>query len=177
MRRIAVLGLEAAALLFLDQWTKVLAVRALSLPAGALPTDPERIRTRIEPIAGEWFRLRLAGNKGVAGSMLAGLPDTWRLPLLVLMTIVALAVLLTLYQRSQAPAERMALVVVVGGALGNLSDRVRLGYVVDFIQWELAGYTVPTFNVADVLVCLGVLALVPTLLWRPARVASPRSPA
>ncbi|MEZ4465968.1 MAG: signal peptidase II [bacterium] len=117
------------------------------------------------------------GQQGVAGSLLADLPDAWRLPVLVLMTIVALAVLLMLYQRARHPVEAVALLVIVGGALGSLSDRVRLGYVVDFIQWELWGYVVPTFNVADVLVCVGALGLVPTRLWRPARVASPGSPA
>ena len=59
---------------------------------------------------------------------------------------------------------QISLGLILGGALGNLIDRVRLGYVVDFIDWHLRGvnpsYTFPTFNVADsAIVCGGILVL------------------
>jgi signal peptidase II len=50
----------------------------------------------------------------------------------------------------------VALALVLGGAAGNLWDRVSLGYVVDFIQLHAAGYSWPAFNVADSAICVGV---------------------
>jgi signal peptidase II len=59
---------------------------------------------------------------------------------------------------------QVSLGLILGGALGNLIDRVRLGYVVDFIDWHLRGldpsWTFPTFNIADsAIVCGGILVL------------------
>ena len=53
-----------------------------------------------------------------------------------------------------------ALALVLGGALGNLWDRITLGYVVDFVQLHAAGYYWPAFNVADSAICVGVAILV-----------------
>ena len=54
----------------------------------------------------------------------------------------------------------MALVLVIGGALGNVYDRIMLGYVVDFIELHYQGYYWPAFNVADSAICLGAVLLI-----------------
>ena len=53
-----------------------------------------------------------------------------------------------------------ALALVIGGALGNLYDRVMFGYVIDFVQWHVAGYYWPAFNIADSAICLGAGLLI-----------------
>ena len=52
--------------------------------------------------------------------------------------------------------ERLPLAFIVGGAMGNLIDRVRFGAVVDFLDFHIGGYHWPAFNVADIFICLGV---------------------
>lgn len=58
--------------------------------------------------------------------------------------------------RRAAANERTALALILGGALGNLIDRIRFGAVVDFLDFHLASLHWPAFNVADVCICLGV---------------------
>ncbi|MDR0380247.1 MAG: signal peptidase II, partial [Candidatus Accumulibacter sp.] len=53
----------------------------------------------------------------------------------------------------------LALTLVLGGAIGNLIDRLRFGVVVDFIQWHVAGYYWPAFNLADSAITLGAVLL------------------
>jgi len=54
----------------------------------------------------------------------------------------------------------IALVFVLGGALGNLYDRVVFGYVIDFIDWHAFGYHWPSFNIADMAISIGALLLI-----------------
>lgn len=53
----------------------------------------------------------------------------------------------------------LALTLILGGALGNVIDRIRFGAVVDFVQWHAAGYYWPAFNVADSAICIGAVLL------------------
>lgn len=98
--------------------------------------------------------IEYAENRGAAFGLLSGLG-----PVLILGSIIILALLLWQYRRQANPElwQTLALGGIVGGAAGNLFDRVRLGYVVDFIAvgpW-------PNFNVADGAIALGVALL----LW------------
>lgn len=104
-------------------------------------------------LLGNWFALEYAENRGAAFGLFSGLA-----PLLAIGSVVVVVVLLAQYVRHPDPAlwHTLALGAVAGGAIGNLIDRVRLGYVVDFIAvgpW-------PNFNLADSAISLGVLALV-----------------
>jgi signal peptidase II len=65
-----------------------------------------------------------------------------------------------LRQHPQQRLQALALTLVMGGALGNVIDRVRFGAVVDFVQWHVAGYYWPAFNVADSAITLGAVLLV-----------------
>lgn len=67
------------------------------------------------------------------------------------------------FELRKTPEKRLlslALTLVMGGALGNVIDRVRFGAVVDFIQWHAAGYYWPAFNVADAAITVGAILLV-----------------
>lgn len=105
------------------------------------------------------LRLRLAHNTGAAFSLLAG-----RGPLLILVGVVAVAVLGWHLQhaRGQSRWLRVGLALAGGGAVGNLLDRVRLGYVVDFL--DLRGYPA-IFNLADMAIVAGI-GLLLIDLWR-----------
>ena len=71
-----------------------------------------------------------------------------------------------------APMQRMAgfaLSLILGGAIGNYTDRIRLGYVVDFVDVRLGSSHWPTFNVADAAISLGVIILVGVVVWMSGR--------
>ena len=111
------------------------------------------------------FALTYARNSGAAFSMLASWDPSLRLPLFYAVTLLALGALV-FYFRSLSEKDFLsafALGLVAGGALGNFSDRVRYGEVVDFIEVGVRSvYTWPIFNVADSAVCVGV----GFLIWR-----------
>jgi signal peptidase II len=108
-----------------------------------------------------FFDLVLVHNTGAAFSFLAG-AGGWQRWFFVGVTIVVSVVLLAMLRRHHA--NRLlatALALVLGGAAGNLWDRVAAGYVVDFVQVHGAGYYFPAFNVADSAISVGVALL----LW------------
>ncbi|NLF24714.1 MAG: signal peptidase II [Deltaproteobacteria bacterium] len=114
-----------------------------------------------------FFNLTLTFNKGVAFGLLADLPDPTRQVLIASATLTALGViffLLIKHYRHDFVAQ-LALAAIVGGALGNIIDRLRLGKVVDFLDFYYASYHWPAFNLADSAVCLGVLVL----MFRPTK--------
>jgi signal peptidase II len=116
-------------------------------------------RGPVEPVTG-FFNLVLACNKGAAFSFLADAPG-WQTPLFAGFAIVASVVVGVLIVRN--PGKRLfcaALALVLGGALGNLIDRLRLGCVVDFLDFHAAGWHWPAFNVADSAITLGAVALI-----------------
>lgn len=102
----------------------------------------------------------LTFNPGAAFSFLADQPGWQRW----FFTVLALAVSAWIaYELKKSPEQKLlslALALVMGGALGNVVDRVRFGAVVDFIQWHAAGYYWPAFNVADSAITVGAIFLV-----------------
>ena len=107
-----------------------------------------------------FFSLVLMHNTGAAFSFLAG-AGGWQRWFFTIVTIVISVAIVVMLRRSDT--NRMlaaALALVLGGALGNLYDRVTLGYVVDFVLLHAAGYSWPAFNVADSAICAGVALLI-----------------
>ena len=107
-----------------------------------------------------FLNLVLAFNKGAAFSLLAQAPG-WQTPLLVAIALAAAAILSALIVRNLH--KRLlctGLALVLGGALGNLVDRLRLGHVVDFIDLHAAGWHWPAFNVADSGITVGAAILI-----------------
>jgi signal peptidase II len=116
-------------------------------------------------VSGDWFQLRLVYNPGAAFGLHLGPYSRW-----IFFTIAIVAVVV-LYRMSRASESgdflrQVALGLVSGGALGNLLDRIRSSQgVVDFIDIGVASVRWPTFNVADVAVSCGAVALALSL-WR-----------
>lgn len=169
MRRYGLLALSTAILVALDQWSKVAAVKALAVPDGQLPEKAELIRTKLIRVTDTWFNLRLAGNKGAAWSIFRDLPDGLRVPFFVVISVVAIGVIVHLYRKADNKLMLTSLALILGGALGNLIDRVRLGFVVDFIQWYWKTFYWPTFNVADIAISVGVGLMIVDMLRQTAR--------
>jgi signal peptidase II len=126
-------------------------------------------------VVAPFLNLVLWHNPGAAFSFLAG-AGGWQRWFFVGVTVAVSVVLLALLRRN--PGNRLlatALSLVLGGAAGNLWDRVQLGHVVDFIQLHAAGYYWPAFNVADSAISVGVALI----LWdglREARAAGTPRP-
>ena len=102
----------------------------------------------------------LAFNPGAAFSLLADQPGWQRWFFTVLALGVSGWIAFMLRQHPQQKLLSLALAMIMGGALGNVIDRVRFGAVVDFVQWHVAGYYWPAFNVADSAITIGAVLLV-----------------
>jgi signal peptidase II len=107
-----------------------------------------------------FFNLVLVHNTGAAFSFLAGAGGWQRWFFTAVSIVVSIAIVWMLRRHHAQRLMALALALVLGGALGNLWDRVTLGHVVDFIQLHAAGYYWPSFNVADSAITVGVVLLV-----------------
>jgi signal peptidase II len=107
-----------------------------------------------------FFNLVLVFNKGAAFSFLAR-EAGWQMPLLVGFALVAAGIVSVLIVRSpDKNLLRAALALILGGALGNVIDRLRFGHVVDFLDFHAAGWHFPAFNVADSAITIGAALLI-----------------
>ena len=107
-----------------------------------------------------FFNLVLVYNKGAAFSFLAG-AQGWQTPLLIAIAIGAIAIVSWMLWRN--PARLMldiGLTLILGGAIGNLIDRVAYGQVVDFLLFHAYGWSYPAFNVADSAITVGAALLI-----------------
>jgi signal peptidase II len=143
------LGVGIAALVFgLDQLIKALIVHSLQLP--------NRLAIELLPI----FRFVWVENHGISMGFLTANSSVERWLLVLLTAAIAVAVVFWLW-REQNRLDAAALGLVLGGALGNITDRVRLGYVADFLDLHFGDmHPFLVFNVADAAITVGVLLLV-----------------
>ena len=119
-----------------------------------------------------FFNLVLVFNKGAAFSFLADAPG-WQTPVLAAVAIAASAVISVLILKNKNKNLFCSgLALILGGAIGNLIDRLRFGHVVDFLDFHAMGWHWPAFNVADSAITLGaVLLIVEGFLHRETRPA------
>ena len=152
----------AAVVVVLDALTKYLA--ELHLGSGAM------VR-----VIGDWARLHLVYNRGAAFGLHLGDYSRW---IFLAIAIIAVVVLYRM-SREAAPGDRfrqLALGLVAGGAAGNLIDRIRSSRgVVDFLDVGIGALRWPTFNVADIAVSCGAIALALSLWREDARRPAPES--
>ena len=145
-----VLWILAIAVFVLDQLTKLWITARLPYgtygePAGAIP------------VVRGFFYLVHVGNTGAAWSMFSGRS--------VLLAALAATTLVAIFwwRRALGLHDRIAQIafgLLCGGIVGNLTDRVHLGHVVDFIDLHFGSYVYPTFNVAESGICVGVILYV-----------------
>ena len=146
------LGLSGAVVV-LDQVSKHAAVAAL---AGQPPVEVT-----------SFFNLVLVYNRGAAFSFLAG-AGGWQRELFTVIALIASAWIVWLLRRyPQQSLFCLALTLVLGGALGNVIDRITIGAVVDFLDFHAMGWHWPAFNLADSAITCGAVLLVWDGLRRP----------
>lgn len=138
----------------LDQLTKFWVVSLLRLP--------ERGSIEVLPV----FRLTYVGNPGVSTGIFRAGNDLERWFLVLLTSAIAGAVAVWIARERQR-VDVLALGLVLGGAAGNIIDRIRFGYVVDFLHFYVGEYSFWVFNVADAAISCGVLLLLGRALLRP----------
>ncbi|MBI5418714.1 MAG: signal peptidase II [Deltaproteobacteria bacterium] len=153
LRKFAGPVVAALAVTLLDQWTKAWIVKHLGLyEARAVSVD--------------YFHIVHVRNRGVAFSLLSNLDHNWVNPALIVATVFAVAAVLAYihYLPGKGPAP-CGLGLVLGGAIGNLIDRARLGYVVDFLDVHWRHHHWPAFNVADIAITAGIFLLILDMLF------------
>ncbi len=104
------------------------------------------------------LHLTLVFNQGAAFGLMRNVPNPWRMIIFSVMYVIALIIIVNLY-RHRPPDSKIipvAITLISAGALGNMIDRYRYGYVIDFIDTFPFGYHFPTFNVADSCITIGV---------------------
>lgn len=128
----------------LDFWTKSLVFARFEY-GEYLPITP-------------YFNLVHVHNTGAAFGMLSGAHEDLRVPFFVVVSIIAFGVIGGLVYK--AAAEKVVYVIalgcILGGAVGNFIDRIRYGFVIDFLDFHAGGSHWPAFNVADIAISVGV---------------------
>jgi signal peptidase II len=114
-----------------------------------------------------FFNLTRVRNKGAAFSIFSTAPDSFRSIFFAAVTLIAVVVIVLLIRKAQGRLQVLAFSLIMGGALGNVIDRLHFGEVVDFIQWYYRSYYWPSFNVADSAISVGVALLaIDMLFWK-----------
>ena len=147
-RKYKILAIVSPVIILLDQITKQMILDRFFLHESV-------------PVIEGFFSLTYIRNTGAAFGMLADLDPAIRVPFFFVVPVIALVVIAYLF-RSLEPKNILfssALSLVCGGAIGNLVDRVRHGYVVDFLDFFWGKHHFPAFNVADSAICVGVFFL------------------
>lgn len=134
-----------------DQWSKVAVEQALHL------------YERVEVLP--FFNITLAYNSGAAFSFLAEAGGWQRWFFAVIALFASVFIVSWLLRKQENRYVLVGLTLVLGGALGNLWDRLTLGHVVDFLDFHWAGWHFPAFNIADTAITLGVASLIVDMLF------------
>ena len=149
--RVLLWGGVALLVFLIDQWTKQLIVQTLADGA------PVRITS--------FFSLVLAYNPGAAFSFLAG-AGGWQREFFIVIATFASAVMVWMVVKHRDETVFCAgLALILGGAIGNLYDRVTLGKVIDFLLFHYQGHAFPAFNVADSAITVGAGLLILDSIW------------
>ncbi len=107
-----------------------------------------------------YFNLVMVYNKGAAFSFLSDQPG-WQRYFFTAVSVIASLFILWMLKRN--PTQRLfcwALALILGGAIGNLIDRIAYGHVIDFLDLHVGGWHWPAFNVADSAITLGAILFV-----------------
>jgi len=143
----------SGAVFLIDQTTKAWAIRKLRF-GGDVSVIPN------------FLNFAYAQNTGVAFSFLDDHGDAGRWGLSVV-ALVAATLVLYFFWRTPRSDDRVlgALALLLAGILGNVTDRARLGFVIDWIDVQLGSWHYPTFNVADAAICMGAGLLILDLFF------------
>ncbi|MDD5544801.1 MAG: signal peptidase II [Acidobacteriia bacterium] len=146
--------LISVAVVVFDQWTKALVVRDMSLGESV-------------PVIRNFVHLTFSRNPGIAFGFFGLNPGPYQNWILSALSLLAIVVVVLLMRRY--PVHRFgmqtAMALIIGGAAGNLWDRLRLGEVTDFIDVFYRDHHWPVFNVADSAITIGVILMAIGLIF------------
>lgn len=107
------------------------------------------------PIIKNFFSITLAKNTGVAFSLLEG-----KIDIVIIVTLIVLFLIIDMLRKNNIKEnEKKYYALMIGGALGNLLDRIIYGYVIDFLDFKIINYNYPIFNIADSCIVVGIILL------------------
>lgn len=119
---------------------------------------PERLPPAQIPVL-PFFNIVMVWNRGISFGLFNNHADYG--PLLLGLLSVAIVIVFSVWlQRSQSRFQSFAIAMVIGGAIGNVMDRIRFGAVVDFLDFHAFGVHFPAFNISDSCICVGVFLLI-----------------
>ena len=147
--RYLILALISLSTVVLDQMSKVQIMQTMRLHESI-------------PVFADFFSLTYIRNPGAAFGLLASSGQTFRLVFFGLTSVFALGLLGMIFFRLRQDdwVGQLSIAGILGGAIGNLLDRVRFGEVIDFLDFYVNGYHWPAFNVADAAISVGVFFLI-----------------
>jgi signal peptidase II len=147
--RYLLLALVSGAVVFVDQLTKLQVMQSMQLHESI-------------PIIPDLFSLTYIRNPGAAFGLMAGSSTGFRLVFFACTSIFAVVLLGTILVRlpERDLMGQYSIAAILGGAIGNLLDRVRFGEVIDFLDFYVGQYHWPAFNVADAAISVGVFFLI-----------------
>ena len=150
MRSLAPMTWTALAVFILDQITKVWVVQWMNLKT-----------LGVIPVADPYLVLRMAWNEGINFGLFAGWGDATRWILIAVALVISGWVVWWMRRDRPGVGVQIAAGLVVGGALGNVIDRVIYGAVADFLNMSCCGFENPwSFNVADIAIFIGAVGLI-----------------
>lgn len=137
-----------------DRWTKWLVATHIAIYSHGIQIIPG------------FFRITHTENTGAAFSLFADSPAHWKTAALITFSVVAMVIVSALLWKQKRPLTitGIALSLILGGAVGNLWDRVASGRVVDFLLFYVKSYQWPVFNLADSSIVIGACLLVIEIL-------------
>ena len=157
--------LLALLVVLLDRWTKRLVAAHIAMYSRGIQVIPD------------FFRITHTENTGAAFSLFADSPSHWKTAMLISFSVVAMIVVsVLLWKQSRAlTMTGIALSLILGGAVGNLWDRVASGRVVDFLLFYVKSYQWPVFNLADSAIVVGASLLVLEIIFGQPKTTSANS--
>jgi signal peptidase II len=119
------------------------------------------------PVIPGFFRITHTENRGAAFGLFAESPSEWKVALLIVFSVVALLIVSSLLWKNSHSLNTtgIGLALILGGAIGNLWDRLVSGHVVDFLLFYVGSYQWPVFNFADSAIVVGAGLLVFEILF------------
>lgn len=142
MKKIAISLTIATVIIFLDQISKYILI-------------PMVINGEVIEVS-SFFNLVMVWNRGVSFGMFASDAEIMRWVLSTLAVVISIALLIWVHKDKIVP-RTLPVGLIVGGAIGNVIDRIRFGAVADFFDFHLMGYHWPAFNIADSCIFIGVV--------------------
>jgi signal peptidase II len=120
------------------------------------------------PVIEGFFNLVHVRNRGMAFGLMNRPGHDFQFYFLIAATLVAIVLLLFWFRKmkDEGPNITIGISLILGGAVGNLIDRIRLGEVIDFLDFYLGSYHWPAFNVADAAITIGIIWLAVNTLFR-----------